>query len=217
MKAKTFFDAIARRYDRVYALSGETSRARMKRVVAALDGKRRVLVLGVGTGRELPALLDAGHEPVGIDVSEEMIALCNRRSRTIPIVLGDFWERLPWDDASFDAAVALHGTLAHPPSEASLGALAAELARVLEGGGVVVAEVPSTEGLAHLVPLEGTRIERRGPTRFVHTDETAGVSIEGIALSAEEWRIPFERDFDVAVEPLGSAELLLIASRRPRR
>src|SRR5207302_1396932 len=66
--ARGFFDAIARRYDRDYALSGITSRERMERVIRAIAGKTRVLVLGIGTGRELPALLDAGHDVTGLDV-----------------------------------------------------------------------------------------------------------------------------------------------------
>ena len=81
MSARTFFDAIARRYDRAYGLSGEVSRARLARVVRELHGRERVLVLGIGTGRELPALLDAGHEPTGIDISPGMIEVCNERSR----------------------------------------------------------------------------------------------------------------------------------------
>jgi aryl-alcohol dehydrogenase-like predicted oxidoreductase len=127
--ARTFFDAIARRYDRAYALSGPLSRARLARVVRELEGRTRVLVLGIGTGRELPALLDAGHEPVGLDVSPEMIAQCSHRARRVPIVLGDFYEPLPFGDASFDAAIALHGTLAHPPHEGAHRALASHLPR----------------------------------------------------------------------------------------
>jgi len=107
-----FFDAIARRYDRTYGRSRAESTASLARVLALLAPRSHVLDLGVGTGRELPALLDAGHDPVGLDASREMLALCARRARPIPLVLGDLWERLPWEDASFDAVLALHGTLA---------------------------------------------------------------------------------------------------------
>lgn len=213
--ARVFFDAIARRYDRAYALAGDASRARMNRVVAALEGLRRVLVLGVGTGRELPALLDAGHELTGLDVSPEMIALCNKRSRTIPITRADFWDPLPFRAASFDAAIALHGTIAHPPRDDAFAGLASELARVLEGGGVFYAEVPAKHGLARLGPHEGMHLARTSETTFVHTDEAAHVRIEGVALDAAGWRAAFEPALSVTTEPLGDAEWV-VAARKTR-
>lgn len=208
MSARAFFDAIARRYDRDYALSGPVSRARLARVVGELSGRRRVLVLGIGTGRELPALLDAGHEPVGIDVSPEMIAKCNERARTVPIVEADFYERLPFEDASFDAAIALHGTLAHPPRDGALADLARELARVLVPGGVLVAEVPAAEGLARL------GVARTPSGGFVHRDEASGIAIEGVALTAGEWLHALSPYLDARIEPLGDVEHLVVATRR---
>ncbi len=206
---RAFFDAIARRYDRDYALSGAASRARMKRVVSAIAGKRRVLVLGIGTGRELPALLDAGHDVEGLDFSPEMIALCNKRSRTVPIVRADFWSPLPFPDARFDAALALHGTLAHPPREdarAALGTFAKEMARILAPGGILVAEVPAAEA------LDAMGVRRIGATTFVHEDAALGVTLEGIALDAEGWRTALV-PLSAQVEPLGGAEHFIVAHR----
>lgn len=217
--ARRFFDAIAHRYDRVYALSGPTSRERLARVVAELAGRRRVLVLGIGTGRELPALLDAGHEVTGVDVSPQMVAQCNKRSRTAPVVLADFWGPLPFADGAFDAAIALHGTLAHPPSDdpaSAYAALGRELARVLAPGGVFVAEVPAAEALARIATSredEGLRARAVGAARFVHEDDAAGVSIEGVALSAEAWRSALA-PLEARALPLGEAEHLVVA-RRP--
>lgn len=179
---KAFFDAIARRYDRDFALRGAVSRERLAAMLAAIAGKRRALSLGIGTGRELPALLDGGHEVTGFELSEAMIAECNRRSRTVPIVRGDFYASpLPFPAASFDAVIALHGTLAHPPSEGAHGSLASELARILSSGGVFYAEVPAAEGLTEL----GVGVT--GPRSFVHRDETSGIDLPGIALTKEEW------------------------------
>lgn len=207
--ARAFFDAIARRYDRDYALEGRLSRARLARVLGELRGRRRVLVLGIGTGRELPALLDAGHEPTGIDLSPAMIAECNKRSRTVPIVRADFWEPLPFPDASFDAAIALHGTLAHPPREGALGALAAELARVLARGGVLVAEVPAAEGLAAM----GVTVT--GPRTFLHEDPASGLAIAGVALARDEWRDALAPALDARVEAMGDLEHLVVARSAP--
>ncbi len=214
--AKEFFEAIARRYDRVYALSGATSRERMARVLRALAGKKRVLVLGIGTGRELPALLDAGHEVVGLDVSPAMVAECNKRSRTVPIVVGDFYEPLPFADASFDAAIALHGTLTHPPAEAteSLASLAKELARVLAHEGVLVAEVPAAEALARITAArDGMHVAEAGRDAFVHHDDTAQLDLEGVALAEEAWAAILAPWFTTEIEPLGTAEHLVVAAR----
>jgi SAM-dependent methyltransferase len=205
VSTKTFFDAIARRYDRDYALSGAVSRQRMARVLEQIANKRRVLVLGIGTGRELPALLDAGHEPTGIDDSAAMIAECNKRSRTVPIVQADFYAPLRFPAASFDAVIALHGTLAHPPREGAHPALASEIARVLAVGGVFVAEVPAAEGLAKL------GAEVTGATTFVHRDDAAGVTIEGVAFTAEGWRAAFAPALVARIEPLGDVEHLVVA------
>lgn len=204
---KAFFDAIARRYDRDYGLSGATSRARLGRMIDAIAGKRRVLDLGIGTGRELPALLDAGHEVVGLETSGAMIAKCNERSRTVPIVQGDFYDHpLPFPDASFDAVIALHGTLAHPPHDAAHRALAAEIARVLAPGGVFHAEVPAAEGLARLgVTVTGGRT-------FVHRDEATGIEVEGIARTKDEWRDAFA-PLVVRVEALSDVEHVIHGTR----
>jgi SAM-dependent methyltransferase len=204
---KDFFDAVARRYDRDLALSGPVSRERLARMVREIHGKRRVLVLGLGTGRELPALLDAGHDVQGIELSRAMIAECNKRSRTVPIVQGDFYEPLPFPAGTFDAAVALHGTLAHPPRVDAHGDLANELARVLADGGMLYAEVPAAEGLTRL------GVEATGPRTFVHRDPVTGIGITGVALTKDEWRAAFAPALAARVEPLNDLEYAIVASR----
>lgn len=207
---KAFFDAIARRYDRDFALRGEVSRERLAAMLAVIAGKRRVLSLGIGTGRELPALLDAGHDVTGIELSEAMIAECNKRSRTVPIVQGDFYDHpLPFPDASFDAVIALHGTLAHPPAEEAHRALAAELARVLVDHGIFYAEVPNAAGLAKL----GVTVT--GPRTFVHRDERTGIDVPGIARTDTEWIDAFA-PLVAQVVPRGDVELAIHGPRASR-
>jgi ubiquinone/menaquinone biosynthesis C-methylase UbiE len=219
-EAARFFDAIARRYDRVYALHGELSRRRLARVLAELPPRARVLDLGVGTGRELSALLDAGHEPTGLDLSGEMLALCARRARPIPLVQADLWEALPFPDGSFDAAIALHGTLAHPPGDDALSTLPRELARVLGPEGVFVAEVPSlawADGRGAAAEASGEmRLRRSGPSSCLHEDLVANVAIEATALAAERWEALFEGWADVSVLPYETGELLVVARRALR-
>jgi len=221
--ARSFFDAIAGRYDRVYALAGAESRARMERVLRELPAPpARVLDLGVGTGRELPALLDAGYSPTGVDASEEMIARCARRSRPVPLVLADFWQRLPFEDACFDAAVALHGTLAHPPDATAVARLAGEIARLVRPGGVWVSETPAPAWLDRLEVLEAARatrgpgearIRRTGPRTCLYEDLVVGASIEACVLDASDWRAALGDAWSTRVEPLGELEWLVVAHR----
>jgi SAM-dependent methyltransferase len=220
---RSFFDAIAGRYERVYALPTAESRARMERVVRELPGPpARLLDLGVGTGRELPALLDAGYSPTGLDASEEMLAKCARRSRPVPLVRADFWQRLPFADGGFDAAIALHGTLAHPPEASAIARLANEVARVVRAGGVWIVEAPAPAWLDHLQELEReraarggneARIRRTGPRTCVIEDTIVGASIEARALDAGEWQSALGSAWSTRVDPLGELEWLVVAQR----
>jgi SAM-dependent methyltransferase len=219
VSAAEFFEAIARRYDRAYALDAVTTRTRMKRVIAHLPPPpAEVLDLGVGTGRELGALQDAGYEVTGLDVSPAMLAQCARRARPVRLLEADLWSRLPFDDASVDAVIALHGTLAHPPERAAYGRLASELGRIVRRGGAFVAEVPA-RSWALALRAEGVeeghgRVTRIGGDRLLHEDRAAGMAIEAIVPSDDEWRETFGGAFDVACEALGEAETLVLARRR---
>jgi SAM-dependent methyltransferase len=215
--ARRFFDAIAGRYDRVYALPSALSRERMRRVLRELPpAPARVLDLGVGPGREVPALLDAGHAVTGVDLSPAMLERCTRRSRPIPLVEADFWQKLPLADASFDAAIALHGTLAHPPDEGAVARLGAELARVVTPGGVLVVEVPAPAWLELLASMPATDdrvVHRTGPGTCVFEDRTARASIAVRLLTAEQWTAALSPAWTARVEPLGDLEWLVLASR----
>jgi SAM-dependent methyltransferase len=222
VSAPEFFEAIARRYDRAYALDSTTTRARMTRVLAHLPtAPARVLDLGVGTGRELGALQDAGYDVTGLDVSPAMLAQCARRARPVRLVEADLWAPLPFEDASMDAVVALHGTLAHPPERAAYGRLARELGRVVRAGGALVAEVPAQSWVMRLrsgdaggVEREDGRVTRLADDRLLHEDRAAGMAIEAVVPSDDEWRTTFAEAFDVECEALGEAETLVVARRR---
>jgi len=219
VSAAEFFEAIARRYDRMYALDAATTRTRMKRVIAHLPPPPgEVLDLGVGTGRELGALQDAGYEVTGLDLSPAMLAQCARRARPVPLVEADLWAPLPFRDASFEAVIALHGTLVHPPERAAYGRLAAELGRIVRPGGAFVAEVPA-QSWALRLGAEGVeegagRVTRIAANRLLHEDAGAGIAIEAFVPSDDEWREMFAGAFEVACEALGEAETLVIARRR---
>jgi SAM-dependent methyltransferase len=217
-EARRFFDAIAPRYDRVYALPPRLGRERMRRVLSLLPSPpARVLDLGVGTGRELSALLDAGHRPTGVDVSPRMLELCGRRARPVPLFQADFWSAsaLPFAVGAFDAAVALHGTLAHPPGEGALERLGAELARVLRPSGILLAEVPSPAWLERLddARTPTAPVRRTGPRSCVVEDPATGARLEARVLSGPEWERALGPGWSVNVEPLGEVEWLVRATR----
>ncbi|HEY1957641.1 MAG TPA: class I SAM-dependent methyltransferase [Polyangiaceae bacterium] len=193
---RRFFDAIAPRYDRVYARTRDEMRPRMARLCALLGAPRDVLDLGVGTGPELHHLLDAGHRVVGVDVSEKMIALCNRRARPIRCILADFWQGLPAEDGSFDAVIALFGALAHPPDSSAVAGLAREAHRVLRPGGIFYAEAPTPAWAA------------ANPS-FV--DEASGARVDVVALDVTAWRRAFSAFDSSATEDEG--EITLVARR----
>ena len=197
-EVRRFFDAIAPRYDRVYARPREVVKARMAELDARIGSGRDVLDLGVGTGTELPWLLDAGHRVTGVDVSEEMLALCSKRARPIPCVRADFWEGLPFANASFDVVVALFGSLAHPPDEASYPRLVAEMERVLRAVGFLYVEMPSPAW-------------RAGHPAF--TDAPSGASIAIAAPEPQAWRDWLEPSFRVSITDDGE-ELRIIASKK---
>jgi SAM-dependent methyltransferase len=195
--ARRFFDAIAPRYDRAFAREPRDLRAHVARALAALPSSPcDVLDLGVGTGAELPQLLDAGHRVVGVDVSDEMIALCNKRSRPIRCVRADFWEPLPLADASFDAVLALFGSLAHAPGPDAIAKLAREISRVLRPRGVFFAEVPTPEWAAAHPAFE---------------DEKTGARIEITAIPRDTWGVAFPGFSVTTTEREGELE---IAARR---
>jgi SAM-dependent methyltransferase len=216
--APRFFDAIAQRYDRVYAPPAMVSRLRMSRVLAALPSRPlRVLDLGVGTGRELASLLDAGHLPTGLDTSTAMLERCARRGRPTALVHADFWQApLPFAPHAFEAAIALHGTLAHPPDPMAVERLGAELARVVCPGGWLVAEVASPAWLdaVDAAQAPSDRVLRRtGLRACVLEDRVVGLAIEARLLDASEWTKALLPSWLPQVRPVSESEWLLVAQR----
>jgi SAM-dependent methyltransferase len=87
-------------------------------------GPGRLLDIGCGTGAQTVAFRDAGWDVTGVDLSGDMLR--RAADRGLDVVRADAAE-LPFDDASFDAAVSLW---THTDVD-DFGALVAEAARVL--------------------------------------------------------------------------------------
>lgn len=133
MSLKQSYTLIAPLYDIFVAAA---TRGLRKRSLAALpaDAPRDVLLLGVGTGLDLPHL-PPQHRYVGLDLTAAMLKQARPRAAALDCALlrGDA-QHLPFRAASFDSVV-LHLILTVVPEPTFC---IAEVARVLRPGGQVL-------------------------------------------------------------------------------
>jgi ubiquinone/menaquinone biosynthesis C-methylase UbiE len=122
-------------------------RALRRLVVESLREARpppaRVLDVGCSTGHLLGALSN-GYERTGVDVDEHALALASRLRPGIRFVTGGI-ERLPFEDAAFDAVLATDVVSAVGVDDDRQAIQ--ELRRVLVPGGVLIIQVAAYEWL----------------------------------------------------------------------
>ena len=121
-----------------------------------------VLELGCGTGRVTLPVARTGARVVGIDRSAEMLARARRRVRRArladrpQLVRGDI-RRLPFSAPGFGLVMAPYGVLQSLVRESDLSATLADVARVLEPGGLfgidLVPDVPRWKEYRNRVTL----------------------------------------------------------------
>jgi SAM-dependent methyltransferase len=115
-----------------------TEQGALPLMAAALDAGRvtsgtRLLDAGCGAGL-LSLLASLRHaEVAALDASESLLAIARRRIPAADVRQGDL-EALPFDDASFDAAIAVNSIF----YAANMDAAMRELVRVVRSGGRVV-------------------------------------------------------------------------------
>jgi SAM-dependent methyltransferase len=125
------YDGLAEWYDANFATSelGLVARATVVRLLGSGSGS--LLDVGCGGGAHAIAFGELGWAVTGIDVSEDQLRLA--RERGVDVVLGRA-EALPFDDTSFDAAVAMW---IHTDVE-DFSAAVQEVARVLRVGAPLI-------------------------------------------------------------------------------
>ena len=119
------YDGLAEWYEEFRPALGEEELEALARLLGPGDG--RCLDLGCGTGLPTAAVAELGWSVVGVDVSSDLLGVARRRGLE---VLEASAEALPFDDASFDAAISVW---THTDIDDFAAALA-EVARVLRPG-----------------------------------------------------------------------------------
>ncbi len=179
------YDDIARRYDRHRPSGGGLC---LDRLAGMLDGHRRVLEIGAGTGNTTRI---TGPRNTGLLAAMEPSAgmVGKAREKDVP----GTWLRgrapgTPFRDASFDAAYSTY-VLQHVPD---LGALFADIARVLRPGGLTAhVTVPpdyiANHPLNHYFP-SFARIDLR---RFTPVEKLKDL-LEKAGFTGVDWEIEQE-------------------------
>ena len=122
------YDGIAEWYDAEFATT-ELGQSACRIVLGLLgDGPGRLLDVGCGGGAHAVAFAERGWRVTGVDVSPAQLDLA--RGRGVEVVEADAGA-LPFEDASFDAAVSV---FTHTDVE-DFPAVVCEIARVLRDGG----------------------------------------------------------------------------------
>ena len=199
---RSMFDRISPVYDAMNRTMtmGLDQRWRRTTVAAVVQPGDRVLDACCGTGDLAVAALQAGATVTGLDFSERMLERARRKSDEIDWVQGDA-EKLPFEDASFDAATVGFGVRNLADLERGL----TELRRVLRPGGrVAILEITKPSGLLApfyrlwfdgFVPLLGKVLPGGSAytylpasvRRFPGPDQLAGL-LRGAGFEDVRWR-----------------------------
>lgn len=101
------YDLWAKYYDKTLDFLDRLEGTALNMILRCVKDKK-VLDLGCGTGRGIKHLYDfKAAEVCGVDVSEKMIAIAQKKFKTTKFVLADS-ENLPFEDESFDVVTALY-------------------------------------------------------------------------------------------------------------
>jgi SAM-dependent methyltransferase len=138
------FDRAAEFYDRTRAVSGESMARTIELLCRELEGRGRVLEVGVGTGLLALPLHEAGLRMVGLDLSAPMLGKLVEKAggrAPFPLLRADA-TRLPFADGAFGGAY-LRWVL-HLITD--WRSAVAEVARVVRPGGTFLANLGAYGG-----------------------------------------------------------------------
>lgn len=157
----TYGDGFADVYDRWY---GQITDAEATAAfIAARCGAGPLLELGVGNGRLVPALREAGCEVIGLDASRPMLERCPPDLATVQADLA----ALPFRGGrTIGGALCAFNTLFNLPTAAAQGSLLEQLASVISSNGAIVIEAITGIGLSDSPP-QAVGVSRMTSTELV--------------------------------------------------
>ena len=171
--------------------SEESIRRRQTAYVDKFRGCRRLLDVGCGRGEFLEVMRDAGIPAAGIELSEELVALC--RGKGLEAECADMFPHLEAQpDRSFDGIFCSQVVEHLPPSR--VPELVRLMSAKLRPGGVAAVETPNPESLAIFAThfyLDPTHQRPLPPALLAFYFEEAGFGrLEVIRLAPAEEEIP---------------------------
>jgi SAM-dependent methyltransferase len=193
------FDRQAPQFERSALVTDRDALARLVRF-AALPPGARVLDAGCGPGLVAEALLEAGCQVVGADLSAEMIA--RARARCARFGARARFEHGPLDalpaEPAFDAAVS-RLVLHHVPDPRAF--LGAQVARVRAGGAVVASDHvadpdPARARWHREIEAARDRTHTRNLSSGELADAFAAAGLADVALLEEPATLDFDEWFD---------------------
>lgn len=164
MSRSIVFDQAAEIYDATRNLPQSVFDAVVEMLSEELRGRGPCLEIGVGTGRIAIPLVEAGVWMMGVDLSVPMLMKLHEKTSRVPAVIADA-TRLPFTDDSMRAGLAVHVLHLIPNWSVAVS----ELARVVRGGGVILADIGGGFGFLreiedHFTQVAGIARPRPGVT-----------------------------------------------------
>ena len=160
------FDDAAEYYDSTRSLPPQVADQVTELLLAELAEGGCCLEIGIGTGRIALPLAQRGVDISGVDISSAMLARLEEKANDLGVVvparIADA-TALPFEDGSFDAAIACH--VFHLVRDWPTAVR--ELARVVRPGGVILVEAGSCGGIRsrlrdRVLEITGDDLDTRG-------------------------------------------------------
>lgn len=207
-RTKAAYDVVADLYaDTFTATEPEqpVELAMIDHFVSLLNEPRRVLDAGCGAGRMLPYLAGRGCQPLGVDLSPEMIRRARLDHPGFETAVGSLLE-LDLPDDELDGVLAWYSTI-HTP-DADLPSLLGELVRVMRPGGHLLVAFQVGSGVQQVGPAyarHGLDVDLVRHRRTL-TQMVAALEAQGLDVVAQLERAP--------VAPETDGQGVVIARRR---